>query len=155
MLNPFTYLFRNLDDLDVQPIPRRAKVVKDDEPGTTKNPVTNGAEWQVEITPTGFVADKVVSSKKRGRFPSLDGWDTAYLRESFTRNNGSGKYDETIARILKSEWATPVNGEYPSNADLERMHTGASGATQEGYSLRNIKKYTWAFLQAQKAREAE
>ena len=156
MFDLLTYLWKDLNKFDVEAMPGKRVVVKDKEPANAPDDVHAGRAWETTYTETGLEAERVTSTSDGQRDRMLDGWDTAWLRESFLRSGGTGAYDEVIARVIKSEWATRNDaGDYPSNLDIVKNHTTREGAVQDGYSERNIKKYTWAYNRALEARKAE
>lgn len=151
-----TYLWKNLDEYDVPAMPGARVVVKDEEAKTTEHDVHAGVAWETSYTDNGLEASRVAKAGAGERDTKIDGWDTAWLRESFLKDGGTGAYDEVIANVIKWEWASRNDaGEYPSNNDIVKAHTTSTGKVQEGYSLRNVKKYTWAFNKALESRQQE
>lgn len=155
-LSSFVDVFEDLSVYDVPPMPKDGRITKADEPVTDNGNIMTDrfGRWKVNETvdtTATFDYDRVKGrNDAKGRTSVLQGWDTSFLLQEF-----DGKFDNNFAAIMKLEWSTPnENGDYPSNQDIVDRHTH-DGITGDGFSLRNVKRYTGCFNAAERMYEQE
>jgi len=149
-------VFGDLSEYDVPPMPDGKELVKseaqkDDDPNIRQDKSGRWRVNNVDGTAAIFDYDRLKGQRDhRGRIADFQDWDFTYLQQQFP--NG---FDEALARLMKLEWSTPnENGDYPSNQDITDRHTH-DGITGDGFSKRNVTKYTAAFNAAEKSRLQE
>lgn len=149
--------FEDVDVYDIEPMPAAGRIEKADIPDNDNGKIHTDAfgRWKVNEIIEGdgatFDYDKLKGKQDvKQRSPKIDGWDVAFLQQEFPKG-----FDMNFAQIMKVEWAT-VNevGDYPTNQEITNRHTHG-GITGDGFSLRNVKKYTGAFNDAERVRIEE
>ena len=144
-----------VDDLGIPDQPRKRPKELPAAATSTPNPVDHGKEWVYtkegdEQTPHVHTWDAVDSDKGKtvvDRKKTLTGWDHVCLDEKFegTKNG----WDATVARVCKDLWSTGMSSQAITDSKT------ANGLTQDGYSVRNVKKYTAAFYRALECEQGE